>query len=60
MCCLFAEATNGRFNGEGSGPIFLDGTNCTGKESNVQQCASTAATGRCSHNEDVGVSCQGM
>ena len=32
---------------------------CDGNEVGLQQCESTAATGRCSHNEDVGVSCQG-
>ena len=45
--------------GEGSGPVFLDGTKCTGKEASLLDCNSIAATGRCSHAQDVGISCQG-
>ena len=46
--------------GVGSGPVFLDNIECSGDETSLMQCNSSAATARCSsHDQDVGVSCQG-
>ncbi|NXU92925.1 DMBT1 protein, partial [Xiphorhynchus elegans] len=44
--------------GEGTGPIWLDGTECTGKEEGLAQChLHTWGEHNCGHGEDAGVVC---
>ncbi|XP_070176422.1 scavenger receptor cysteine-rich domain-containing protein DMBT1-like isoform X2 [Littorina saxatilis] len=50
-------ATRARF-GQGSGPIFLDDTQCTGTEETLLQCnAKPLGHSNCQHREDAGVIC---
>ena len=45
----------------GTGPIFLDRLDCTGRESSLLQCRRFAELGlySCDHSQDAGVSCIG-
>ncbi|XP_005378923.1 PREDICTED: antigen WC1.1-like isoform X2 [Chinchilla lanigera] len=53
--------TDGYFFGLGSGPIWLGGLNCTGKESHVWKCPSWGwGPHNCSHTQDAGVICTGF
>ena len=46
------------FYGQGSGQIWLDNLNCTGKEGTIGNCSHTGwGTENCSHSEDAGVKC---
>ena len=48
------------FFGEGSGPIFIDDVECSGRESSLLSCASNAiGFHNCNHSEDAGVKCEG-
>nr|XP_056720380.1 soluble scavenger receptor cysteine-rich domain-containing protein SSC5D-like [Euleptes europaea] len=50
---------NARY-GPGSGPIWLDDVNCTGKESTLQHCQSQPwGQHNCNHHEDASVICIG-
>lgn len=41
------------------GPIWLDGTNCTGTETSIGLCGHNPwGTNDCDHTEDIGVACQ--
>ena len=45
--------------GTGSGPIFLDGLDCTGNEETLTQCnPQPNQVFKCTHKHDVGVFCQ--
>ena len=48
------------YSGEASGPVLLDNTQCTGTEDDLLQCSSSAASGRCDHSQDIGLSCPGL
>ncbi|XP_069056626.1 CD5 antigen-like isoform X1 [Pleurodeles waltl] len=44
--------------GKGSGPIWLDEVNCTGRESTLAECkASALGVHDCTHREDIGIEC---
>uniref|UniRef100_A0A4W2G6E4 Antigen WC1.1-like n=1 Tax=Bos indicus x Bos taurus TaxID=30522 RepID=A0A4W2G6E4_BOBOX len=57
-CGEALNATGSAHFGAGSGPIWLDDLNCTGKESHVWRCPSRG-WGRhdCRHKQDAGVIC---
>ena len=45
--------------GEGSGPVWMSGLDCTGIENSLSDCPHTGFTtsSHCDHNMDVGVAC---
>nr|XP_056720376.1 deleted in malignant brain tumors 1 protein-like [Euleptes europaea] len=60
-CGAAFSAPRGSRFGEGSGPIWLDGINCTGKENAISKCpAKEWGAHDCTHTEDVGVVCAGI
>ena len=49
------------FYGISEGGIFLDNNDCVGNESRLVECPNTNANPeKCTHNKDVGVTCQGL
>ncbi|XP_060112420.1 deleted in malignant brain tumors 1 protein-like [Heteronotia binoei] len=57
-CGTAFSAPRGSRFGEGSGPIWLDSINCTGKESAISKCpAKEWGTHDCTHSEEAGVIC---
>ncbi|XP_015277861.1 PREDICTED: deleted in malignant brain tumors 1 protein-like [Gekko japonicus] len=55
----FSASRGSRFGG-GSGPIWLDGVNCTGKENAISKCpAKEWGAHDCTHSEEAGVICTG-
>ncbi|XP_061173569.1 deleted in malignant brain tumors 1 protein-like [Saccostrea echinata] len=54
----FATAKSGAFYGQGSGKIWIDDISCSGHESNILHCNSSAiGKHNCQHSEDAGVIC---
>ncbi len=54
-----ATARTGAFFGQGTGPIFFDETRCSGNESKLVDCPSSAVgVHNCLHAEDAAVICQ--
>ncbi|XP_019642245.1 PREDICTED: deleted in malignant brain tumors 1 protein-like, partial [Branchiostoma belcheri] len=51
----------GAFYGPGDGPIWLNNLQCTGFETNVEQCTHDGwgTHGGCTHSHDISVACQG-
>ena len=48
------------YNGQGTGPIWLDDLGCSGSELTLLQCSHIGlGTHNCSHSEDVRVRCSG-
>ena len=47
--------------GAGTGTIYLDNVECTGSETNLNDCSRSSSVS-CfgSHSEDAGVRCQGL
>ncbi|XP_033754728.1 deleted in malignant brain tumors 1 protein-like [Pecten maximus] len=43
--------------GQGSGPVLVRNVNCSGSESELDQCPLGSGTSSCDHTEDVGVVC---
>ncbi|XP_062993640.1 deleted in malignant brain tumors 1 protein-like [Elgaria multicarinata webbii] len=57
-CGSALSAPRGSRFGPGSGPIWLDGINCTGSETAVSKCEAKAwGEHDCTHTEDAGVVC---
>ena len=61
---LGAIALGGAFYGEGTGPIYLDDTECTSNHTNLLECfesvnAANIGEHNCQHSEDVSVICPG-
>ena len=45
--------------GEGSGPIWPEGVNCTGSESNLVDCQHNGwENNNCGHHQDAGIICK--
>ncbi|XP_062931974.1 scavenger receptor cysteine-rich type 1 protein M130 [Cynocephalus volans] len=57
-CGLAINATGSAHFGEGTGPIWLDEINCSGRESHIWQCHSHGwGRHNCRHKEDAGAIC---
>ena len=51
---------NSKF-GPGTGPIWLDGLKCLGKEDTVTKCRHDQwGSTNCDHSEDLGISCSNV
>ena len=52
--------TTGAIDGEGTGPVNLQGLECRGNESNLIQCPTSVIKRLCDHSDDAGVVCSRM
>ena len=64
-CCgnpVDAVAYSFAYFGQGYGGIFLDNVACSGTDNMLVDCIRSSSIGvhNCQHNDDAGVSCQGM
>ncbi|KAL8176300.1 UNVERIFIED_CONTAM: hypothetical protein K2H54_030384 [Gekko kuhli] len=58
-CGAALSAPRGAHFGAGSGPIWLDGVNCTGTEKSISKCnANYQVKSDCSHIKEAGVVCR--
>ena len=57
-----ALAVTAQEYGIGTGPIYLNGLNCTGKEGRITDCQTInfGSLRFCTHESDTGVICRGM
>ncbi|XP_067321107.1 deleted in malignant brain tumors 1 protein-like [Anolis sagrei] len=59
-CGNALKAFRGAHHGPGSGPIWLEGLNCTGKEASLRECPrSPWGEHHCNHSQDASVECTG-
>ncbi|XP_067319360.1 deleted in malignant brain tumors 1 protein-like [Anolis sagrei] len=59
-CGNALKAFRGAHHGQGSGPIWLEGLNCTGKEASLRECPrSPWGEHHCNHSQDASVECTG-
>ncbi|XP_026203574.1 scavenger receptor cysteine-rich type 1 protein M130-like [Anabas testudineus] len=59
-CGSALNATESALFGEGTGPIWLNGMRCSGKESSLTECwHSGSGSHNCTHSKDAGVICSG-
>nr|XP_034992637.1 deleted in malignant brain tumors 1 protein-like [Zootoca vivipara] len=57
-CGNASQAFGGALFGQGSGPIWLAGVNCTGEEASHTKCPRRSwAEHRCDHSQDASVAC---
>uniref|UniRef100_A0A3Q1JMT3 SRCR domain-containing protein n=1 Tax=Anabas testudineus TaxID=64144 RepID=A0A3Q1JMT3_ANATE len=57
-CGSALNATESALFGEGTGPIWLNGMRCSGKESSLTECwHSGSGSHNCTHSKDAGVIC---
>ncbi|XP_067321106.1 deleted in malignant brain tumors 1 protein-like isoform X4 [Anolis sagrei] len=59
-CGNALKAFRGAHHGQGSGPIWLEGLNCMGKEASLRECPrSPWGEHHCTHSQDASVECTG-
>ncbi|XP_067321128.1 scavenger receptor cysteine-rich type 1 protein M130-like [Anolis sagrei] len=59
-CGNALKAFRGAHHGQGSGPIWLEGLDCTGKEASLRECPrSPWGEHHCKHSQDASVECTG-
>uniref|UniRef100_H9GRC2 Soluble scavenger receptor cysteine-rich domain-containing protein SSC5D n=1 Tax=Anolis carolinensis TaxID=28377 RepID=H9GRC2_ANOCA len=59
-CGNALKAFRGAHHGQGFGPIWIEGVNCTGKEASLSECnRSPWGEHHCSHSQDASVECTG-
>ncbi|XP_053216134.1 deleted in malignant brain tumors 1 protein-like [Podarcis raffonei] len=60
-CGSASKAFGGALFGQGSGPIWLEGVNCTGEEASLSICPrKSLAEHRCDHSQDASVGCSDL